>query len=83
MLVRTFNGVYDSRANELCVDGMALLNFSEPCHHVARFIGRTVLIEPVDFQVVVIIMCDALEASLRRFDVLQCGNSRRYFVSNN
>ena len=62
-------------------DGMASLNFTEPCHHVVRFIGRTILIKPVDLQVVVVIVRDALEPSLRRFDVLECGISRQYFVS--
>ena len=47
------------------------VNFTEPCHQVVRFVSRTVLIEPVDLQVVVIIVRNALEASLRRFDVLQ------------
>jgi hypothetical protein len=35
-----------------------------------RLVGRAVLVEPVDFQVVVIIERDALEAGLRNFDVL-------------
>ena len=81
MLVRTINDVYDGRGKEMSEDGTASLNFSEPCHHVARFIGRTVLIEPVELQVVVIIVRDALEACFRRFDVLQCGDSHRYFNS--
>jgi hypothetical protein len=50
---------------------MAGFNFTEPCHHVVRFVGRAVLIEPVDLQVVVIIVRNALEANLRSFDVLQ------------
>ena len=60
-------------------DGMASLNFTEPCHHVVRFIGRTILIKPVDLQVVVVIVRDALEPSLRRFDVLKCGKLASVF----
>ena len=82
LLVLTLNDVHGGRAKEMSEDGMASLNFTEPCHQVVRFVGRTVFIEPVDLQVVVIIMRDALEASLRRFDVLQCGYSCQYFVSN-
>ena len=51
-------------------DGMASLNFTEPCHQVVRFVGRTILIEPVDLQVVVVIVRGALEARLKRFNVL-------------
>ena len=53
-------------------DGLPGMNFSEPCHHVVRFVNRTVLIEPVDLHVFVFFVRDALEASLRSFDVLQC-----------
>ena len=82
MLVRTFNDIYDGRTHEMSEDGTASLKFTEPCHHVVRsFIGRTVFIEPVELQVVVIIMRDALEASFRTFNVLQCSISRQYFVS--
>ena len=73
LLVLTLNDVHGGRAKEMSEDGMASLNFTEPCHQVVRFVGRTVFIEPVDLQVVVIIMRDALESCLRRFDVLQCG----------
>jgi hypothetical protein len=81
-IFRTLNDVHDARAKEMSEDGMASLNFTKPCHQVVRFVGRTLFIEPVDLQVVVVIVRDALEASLRRFDVLQCGVSCRYFVSN-
>ena len=49
---------------KMCVDGFAGKNFSEPCHHVVMFVDRTVLIEPVDLQVFVVFVRDALEASL-------------------
>jgi hypothetical protein len=57
---------------------MADLNFSEPCHQVVRFVDRAGLVEPVDLQVVMfVVRRDALEASFRRFDMLQCDNSRQ------
>jgi hypothetical protein len=74
---RTLNDVHDSRAKEISEDGMAGLNFTEPCHQVVRFVDRTGLIKPVDLQVVMFIVRDALEASFRRFDMLQCDNSRQ------
>ena len=79
-MLRTLNDVHDSRAKEMAEDGMAGLNFTEPCHHVVRFVDRAVFIEPVDLQVVVVIVRDALEANLRRFEVLECDNTRQYFV---
>jgi hypothetical protein len=71
MKTHTLNDVHDGRTKEMSEDGMASFNFTEPCHQVVRFVGRTFVIEPVNLQVVVIIVRDALEASLRRFDVLQ------------
>ena len=44
-------------------DGVADFNFSEPCHHVVRFVDRAFIIEPMDLQVVVLIVQDALEAT--------------------
>jgi hypothetical protein len=73
----TFNDVHNSRAKEISEDRMAGLNFTEPCHQVVRFVNRAGLIESVDLQVVVFIVRDALEASFRRFDMLQCDNSRQ------
>ena len=68
----------------MSMDGMASINRAEPCHQVVRFVGRTFIIELVELQVVVIIVRDTLEASLRSFDVLQqCGsNFRQSFESN-
>ena len=39
-----------------------------------RFVGRELFIEPVELQVFVIVVLAALNASLRKFDVLQQGN---------
>lgn len=71
---RTVNDVHDSRAKEFSDDGMVGINFTEPCHQIVRFVDRAGLIEPVELQVVVIIVRDALEASYRRFDMLQYDN---------
>jgi hypothetical protein len=65
----TLNDVYDSWAKEMSQDGLADMNFSEPRHQVVRFVGRAVLIEPVELQVFVVFVRDALEATLRNFDV--------------
>ena len=76
-MLRTFNDVHDSWAKKMSEDGLAGINFSKPCHHVVRFVNRAVLIEPMDLHVFVVFVRDALEASLRCFDVLQCDNSRQ------
>ena len=81
-MLRSFNDVHDSWAKEMSEDGAASFNFTEPCHHVVRFVDRAFIIEPVELQVVVVIVRDALEANFRSFDVLQCDNSRQCFVSN-
>jgi hypothetical protein len=81
-MLRTLSGVKDSWAKILSEDGLTALNFTEPCHHVVRFVDRTVLIEPVHLQLIVHFVRDALEASLRSLEVLQCDNSCQCFVSN-
>jgi hypothetical protein len=81
-MLRTLNGVKHSWAKEMCDDGLTALHFSEPCHHVVRFVDRAVLIEPVHLQLIVLFVRDALEASLRSLEVLQCDSSRQCFVSN-
>lgn len=50
--------------------GFTGVNVSEPRHHVVSFVGRALVIKSVDNQVAVVIVRDALEASLRSFDVL-------------
>lgn len=81
-MLRTFNDVHDSWAEKMCEDGLAAINFTEPCLHEVRFVGRAALIEPLDLHVFMVFVYDSLEASLRCFDVLQCDNSRQCFVSN-
>ena len=81
-MFRTIDDVHNSGAKEMSLDGMDGINFTEPCHQVVRFVGRAVLIEPVELQVGVLLVRDALEANLRGFDVLQCDNSRQCFVSS-
>jgi hypothetical protein len=79
-LLRTFDDVYDSWAKKISGDGLAGTNFSEPCHHIVGFVDRAVLIQPVDLQMFVVFVHDALEASLRSFDVLKCDDSYQRFV---
>ena len=55
----------------MCKDGIAGANFNESCQQVVRFVGRSGFIEPVDLHVVVVVVRAALNASLRKFDVLQ------------
>jgi hypothetical protein len=81
MLLRTFNDVQDSWAKKMSEDGLTALNFTDPCHHVVRFVDWAVLIEPVNLHIFVVFVRDALEASLRSLEVLQCDNSRQCFVS--
>ena len=51
--------------------GLADANLSDSCQQVVRFVGRSGFIEPVDLHVVVVVVRAALNASLRKFDVLQ------------
>ena len=81
-MLHTLNDVHDSRAKEISENGMASLNFTEPCHQVVRYVDRAVLIEPVDFQVIALFVRDALEAGFRSCDVLQSDNSRHFLVFN-
>jgi hypothetical protein len=55
----------------MCGDGLAGVNLTDGCHQVVRFVNRKFFIEPVDLQVFVVVMRAALDASLRKFDVLQ------------
>ena len=74
-MLRTFNSVQDSWAKKMCDDGIAAFHFTEPCHHIVRFVDRAVLIEPVDLQLFVVFVHDTLKTSLRSFDMLQCDDS--------
>jgi hypothetical protein len=52
-------------------DGLADDNFNDTCQQVVRFVGREVFVEPMDLHVFVLVVWAALDASLRKFDVLQ------------
>jgi hypothetical protein len=67
---RTLDDVYSSWARVVSEDGLAGMNLTESRHQVMRFVGREVIIEPVDLQVIVILVRAALETSFRAFDVL-------------
>ena len=69
-MLRTLDDINDSRAKKMTEDGMAGIDRTEPCHHVVRFVGRTLIIEPVELKVGVLIVRDALVANFRSFDVL-------------
>ena len=51
-------------------DGFADMNLTKPSHQVVRFVGVVVLVDPMDLQVFGMFVRDALEPSLRDFDVL-------------
>ena len=63
-ILRAFNNVHDSWAKIMSDDGLAGMNFSEPCHHEVRFVNRAFFIEPVNFHIFVVFVRDALEANL-------------------
>ena len=68
---RTLDDVQDSWARVVCGDGLAGANLSDGCHQVVRFVGREVFIEPVELHVFVLVVRAALDASLRKLDVLE------------
>ena len=47
------------------------------------FVGWEAFIKSVDLEVIVIVVWAALEASLRKFDVLQCVNYISVLFNNN
>ena len=57
----------------VCVEGLADADFTDNCHQVVRFVGLGLgfFIELVERQVFVVVVRDALVASLRKVDVLQ------------
>jgi hypothetical protein len=55
----------------VCWDGHAGAKVSDSCQQVVRFVGREAFIEPMDLKVFVVVVRAALDASLRKFDVLQ------------
>ena len=70
MLAYTLDNVYSSWTRVVSGNGLASMDLTESRHQVVGFVGRSVFIEPVDLQVIVIVMRAALETSLRTFDVL-------------
>ena len=81
-MLRTFSDVHDSWVRKMSENGLAAMNFTEPCHHVVKFVDWVVvLIEPVNLHVFVVFVSDALDASLRNFDVLQFDNARQYPIA--
>ena len=68
--VHTLDNVHDSWARILCGNGLALMIFTKSRHQVMRLISRAAFVEPVDLDVIVVIMRATLESSLRNFDVL-------------
>lgn len=69
-MLHTINDVYDSRARELCGEGLADMNLKYSRHQIMRFIGWDVFVKPLNLQVFVVIVRTAFEPSLRKFDVL-------------
>ena len=53
----------------VCRDGHAGAELTDSCQQVVRFVGWEAFIKSVDL-VIVIVVWAALEASLRKFDVL-------------
>ena len=69
-ILRTLDDVHDMWARVVRVHGFSNIDLSKTCHQVMRCVGWAVLIEPLDRQVVVFIVCATLEPSLRNFNVL-------------
>ena len=69
-ILPTLDDVHDSWAMVVCGDGLARMKLSESRQQVVRFIGREAFVEPVDLQMIVVFVWDALKSSLRSFNVL-------------
>ena len=69
-ILPTLDDVRDGRAMVVYGEGLAHMNLTESRQQVVRFIGRETFVEPVDLQMIVIFVWDALESSLRSFNVL-------------
>ena len=52
-------------------DGLADANLTDSCQQVVRFVNREAFIESVDLEVFVVVVRTALDAGLRKFDMLQ------------
>ena len=64
----------------MCGDWLPGANLRDRCQQKVRFVGRELFIEYVDLYVFVLAERAALEAILRKFDVLQRGNICQCFV---
>ena len=51
-------------------DGLARMNLNESRQQVMRFISREGLVEPVELEMIVVFVWDALDSGLRSFNVL-------------
>ena len=70
-MLHTLDDIHDGWAIfEMPKDGFANVNLSKPSHQVVRFFCVVVFIDPVDLHVFGVFVRDALEPSLRNFDVL-------------
>ena len=67
---RTPDDVHNSWTMVVSKNGLARMNLPESRRQVVRFISREAFVKLVDYQVVVVVMWDTLEPSLRSFDVL-------------
>ena len=67
----TLDNVHDPWASVDYGDGLANMNFKKSRHQVARLVGRSVFIESVDLQVIVVFVRAALKPNLRKFNVLR------------
>ena len=68
--LRTLDDICNSWAMVMCGDRLAGVKFTDSRHQVVRFVGREAFVEPVDFQVFVVVVRTTLKASLRNFEVL-------------
>ena len=69
-ILPTLDDVLDSWTKVVYGDGLARMKLSQNCRQVVRFISREVFVEPVELQMIVVFVWDALESSLRSFNVL-------------
>ena len=69
-ILPTLDDVRDSWAMVVCGDGLAHMNLTESRQQVVRFISREAFVEPVELDMIIVFVWDALESSLRSFNVL-------------
>ena len=66
----TLDDIQDSWTMVVYGDGLARMNISESSYQIVRFISRAGFVEPVELHMIVVFVWDALESSLRSFNVL-------------